>query len=150
MDGLVTTDMDSASLHNSEPEETTDGSQKQEVVAMDFSVDGSIVDTVQILGQLEYDFEKDDLALLLRSFDMVFQLHQRSEEIRPVWRKIYGILLNSRSVAGLIERVTRTLENRSRPGCGSNTDSRRSSCVFRFPADVCIPMGYHSRPLSCQ
>jgi uncharacterized protein YigA (DUF484 family) len=110
MDGLVSTDKDSASLHHSDRIETTNSSRNQDFAAMHFPVDGSIVDTVQMLGQIEYDFEKDDLFRLLRSFDMVFQLHQRSEEIRTCLGKIDGILLNSRSVAGLIDRVTKTLE----------------------------------------
>jgi len=55
--------------------------------------------------------ELDTNSQLLRSFDMIFQLHQRSEEIRIHLEKIDRILLSSRTVAGLTERVTRVLES---------------------------------------
>ncbi len=52
-----------------------------------------------------------DHSHLLRSFDMIFRLHQRSEEIRASLDRIDRILLNSRTVAGLIESVVTVLEN---------------------------------------
>ncbi len=42
MDGLVTTDMGLTSLHNSEREEAANSSRKQEVAAVDFSLDGNL------------------------------------------------------------------------------------------------------------
>jgi uncharacterized protein YigA (DUF484 family) len=51
-----------------------------------------------------------DNAQLLRSFDMIFQLHQRSEAIRRTLGQIDRILLTSRTVAGLVERVACILE----------------------------------------
>ncbi len=52
----------------------------------------------------------DDNTELLRSFDMIFQLHQRSEEIRRRLEHIDRILLTSRTIAGLVENVTRSLQ----------------------------------------
>ncbi|MEJ2718188.1 MAG: DUF484 family protein, partial [Deltaproteobacteria bacterium] len=46
----------------------------------------------------------------MRSFDMIFQLHQRSEEIRSHLDKIDRILLRSRTLSGLTRQVIRTLE----------------------------------------
>lgn len=48
---------------------------------------------------------------ILRSFDMVFQVHQRSEEIRNTLQRIDRVLLSSRTVVGLIERVIEIMEN---------------------------------------
>ncbi|MBI5569897.1 MAG: hypothetical protein HY914_08135 [Desulfomonile tiedjei] len=59
---------------------------------------------------VQYDGEDEHLALL-RSFDMVFQLQQRSEEIRAHFDRIDGILLSSRTVAALVERVVAYVEN---------------------------------------
>ncbi len=47
---------------------------------------------------------------LLRSFDMIFQLHQRSEDIRRRLENIDRILLTSRTIAGLVEDVTSSLQ----------------------------------------
>jgi len=52
--------------------------------------------------------EMDDSGLL-RSFDMVFQVHQRSEEIRKHLDKIDGILLTSRTIPELAERLISVL-----------------------------------------
>lgn len=48
---------------------------------------------------------------LMRSFEMIFHLHQRSEEVRFHLHQIDQILLQSRTVAGLIERITQTLQS---------------------------------------
>jgi uncharacterized protein YigA (DUF484 family) len=57
------------------------------------------------------EFRADDTnEELLRSFDMIFQLHQRSEEIRRRLENIDRILLSSRTVAGLVETVTESLQ----------------------------------------
>jgi len=52
--------------------------------------------------------DMDDSGLL-RSFDMVFRIHQRSEEIRKQLDKIDGILLTSRSTGELAERLIEVL-----------------------------------------
>ena len=57
----------------------------------------------------EPDFQRD-YTDLLRSFDMIFQLHQRSEDIRIRLDSIHRILLTSRTVAGLTRRVIEALE----------------------------------------
>jgi uncharacterized protein YigA (DUF484 family) len=115
MDGLVTADMCSASLHHSQGEEPPGGRPKQELAPNAFPLDdplhGCLSEAIQVLGQPECELEEADLSRLLKSFDMVFQLHQRSQEIRTHLEKIDGILLTSRTVAGLIERVTDVLEN---------------------------------------
>jgi uncharacterized protein YigA (DUF484 family) len=57
----------------------------------------------------EYVVEDDD-SRLIKSFDMIFQLHQRSEEIRGHLENIDCLLLKSRTLAGLVERLTAALE----------------------------------------
>jgi uncharacterized protein YigA (DUF484 family) len=52
----------------------------------------------------------DNNEELLRSFDMIFQLHQRSEETRRRLDQIDRALLSSRTVVGLLETVTQTLQ----------------------------------------
>jgi uncharacterized protein YigA (DUF484 family) len=56
-------------------------------------------------------FQERDPSQLLRSFDRLFRIQQRSEEIRGGLAKIDGILLKSRTVAGLIEEVIGVLVN---------------------------------------
>ncbi len=51
-----------------------------------------------------------DYEELLRSFDMIFQLQQRSEDIRTRLDEIDRILLGCRTVAGLTRRVIEELE----------------------------------------
>jgi uncharacterized protein YigA (DUF484 family) len=53
--------------------------------------------------------EMDDSGLL-RSFDKVFQFHQRSEELRNHLDKIDGILLTSRTTSELVERLINALQ----------------------------------------
>jgi uncharacterized protein YigA (DUF484 family) len=55
------------------------------------------------------DNEED--SRLIRSFDMIFQLHQRSEEIRSHLDHIDRLLLKSRTLEGLVQRLTATLES---------------------------------------
>lgn len=60
---------------------------------------------------LEPDFlSEGEHERLLKSFDMIFRLHQRSEEIRSQLEKIDAILLGSRTVYGLTETLVQTLE----------------------------------------
>jgi len=47
---------------------------------------------------------------LIRSFDQIFQLQQRSEEIRSHLENIDRLLFNSRTVAGLVGRLIAALE----------------------------------------
>ncbi|MBI4961668.1 MAG: DUF484 family protein [Desulfomonile tiedjei] len=55
-------------------------------------------------------FDDDENAQLIRSFDMIFRLHQRSEEIRSHLERIDLVLLNSRSVEQLVENTIAALE----------------------------------------
>jgi len=55
-------------------------------------------------------FDDDQNDQLLKSFDMIFRLHQRSEEIRSHLERIDRILLNSRSVEALTNSVVSDLE----------------------------------------
>jgi uncharacterized protein YigA (DUF484 family) len=55
-------------------------------------------------------FDDDQNDQLLKSFDMIFRLHQRSEEIRAHLERIDHILLNSRSVEALADSVVSDLE----------------------------------------
>jgi uncharacterized protein YigA (DUF484 family)/GGDEF domain-containing protein len=57
----------------------------------------------------EHPAEEED-SRLIRSFDMIFQLHQRSEEIRAHLENIDRLLLESRTLAGLVEGLTAALE----------------------------------------
>jgi uncharacterized protein YigA (DUF484 family) len=52
-----------------------------------------------------------DNSRLIRSFDMIFQLHQRAEEIRGHLENIDRLLLKSRTLAGLMESLTAALES---------------------------------------
>lgn len=60
--------------------------------------------------QVESLADDDQNDELIRSFDMIFRLHQRSEEIRSHLERIDRILLNARSVAALSERIIESLE----------------------------------------
>jgi len=55
-------------------------------------------------------FNDDQNEQLLKSFDMIFRLHQRSEEIRSHLEHIDCILLNSRSVEALADNIITALE----------------------------------------
>jgi uncharacterized protein YigA (DUF484 family) len=55
-------------------------------------------------------FDDDQNDQLLKSFDMIFRLHQRSEEIRAHLERIDRILLNSRSVEALADSIVAVLE----------------------------------------
>ncbi len=63
-----------------------------------------------IVASAAPDPESDD-SNLLRSFEMIFQLHQRTEEIRAHLDKIDRVLLESRTVACLTERIIQTLKS---------------------------------------
>jgi uncharacterized protein YigA (DUF484 family) len=114
MDVLATTDARPASPHHSRGEETSAGSRLQDFPPIAFPVRGPVADSSADVADFSHEavseFDTDDLSRLLKSFDMVFQLHQRSEEIRIHLSKIDEILMKSRTVAGLIERVTQYLE----------------------------------------
>ena len=64
-----------------------------------------------ILQSETHSIQDRDDSHLLRSFDMIFQLHQRSEELRAHLEKIDQILLSSRSVAPLTEKVIQILQH---------------------------------------
>jgi uncharacterized protein YigA (DUF484 family) len=55
--------------------------------------------------------DKEEDSRLIRSFNMIFQLHQRSEEIRTHLDHIDRLLLKSRTLAGLVERLIDALES---------------------------------------
>lgn len=55
--------------------------------------------------------EGPDDSNLLRSFETIFQLQQRSDEIRSQLDHIDRVLLESRTVAGLTERLILTLQS---------------------------------------
>lgn len=64
--------------------------------------------TLEHPGRVD-SFEASEASTLLRSFDMIFQLHQRSEELHALFERIDTILLKSRTVAALMDSVTRVL-----------------------------------------
>lgn len=66
--------------------------------------------TPHIVASAAPDTESDD-SNLLRSFEMIFQLHQRTEELRSHLDKIDRVLLESRTVACLTERIIQTLKS---------------------------------------
>ena len=91
-------------------EKTTSDSHSLDEVSVEFPLAAH-----QFLLSAPVGFEPDspqdnEASHLLRSFDMIFQLHQRSEEIRSHLAKIDHILLTSRSVAALTDRVVGVLE----------------------------------------
>jgi uncharacterized protein YigA (DUF484 family) len=55
--------------------------------------------------------DEEDGCRLIRSFDMIFQLHQRSEEIRSHLDHIDRLLLKSRTLADVVERLIAALES---------------------------------------
>jgi uncharacterized protein YigA (DUF484 family) len=55
--------------------------------------------------------DNDEDCRLIRSFDMIFQLHQRSEEIRSHLDNIDRLLLKSRTLEGLLQRLITALES---------------------------------------
>jgi uncharacterized protein YigA (DUF484 family) len=63
------------------------------------------------LPEQSRDVESDPNTVeLLKSFDMLFRLHQRSEDIRSYLDKIDRILLTARSVSALAGQVVEALE----------------------------------------
>ena len=61
-------------------------------------------------GPSEYSAERDD-SRLIRSFEMIFQLHQRSEEVRTHLENVDRLLPGTRTVASLTEKLTTILES---------------------------------------
>lgn len=55
--------------------------------------------------------DREEDCRLIRSFDMIFQLHQRSEEIRSHLDHIDCLLLKSRTLPGLVQGLIATLES---------------------------------------
>ena len=55
--------------------------------------------------------DKEEDCRLIRSFDMIFQLHQRSEEIRSHLDHVDRLLLKSRTLEGLVQRLIDALES---------------------------------------
>jgi uncharacterized protein YigA (DUF484 family) len=63
--------------------------------------------SLQEAGVSCYD---DENAEILRSFDMLFRVHQRSEELRGTLEKIDRVLIISRTVVGLVHRVIEIMQ----------------------------------------
>ncbi len=78
-------------------------------VGLHLTVDSALCDLYENDPSVFSDEEKD--CRLIKSFDMIFQLHQRSEEIRSHLENIDGLLLKSRTLAGLAQRLTDALES---------------------------------------
>ena len=73
------------------------------------AVDSAVCDLYEDDPPAFADNEED--CRLIRSFDMIFQLHQRSEEIRSHLDHIDRLLLKSRTLEGLVQRLIATLES---------------------------------------
>ena len=73
------------------------------------AVDSAVCDLYEDDPPAFADSEED--CRLIRSFDMIFQLHQRSEEIRSHLDHIDHLLLKSRTLEGLVERLITALES---------------------------------------
>jgi GGDEF domain-containing protein/uncharacterized protein YigA (DUF484 family) len=73
------------------------------------AVDSAVCDLYEDDPPAFADNEED--CRLIRSFDMIFQLHQRSEEIRSHLEHIDRLLLKSRTVAGLVQELIAALES---------------------------------------
>lgn len=89
-------------LERTEPAETLP-------VGLHLTVDSALCDLYENDPPEFADEEKD--CRLLKSFDMIFQLHQRSEEIRSHLENIDGLLLKSRALSGLGQILTAALES---------------------------------------
>ena len=72
------------------------------------AVDSAVCDLYEDDPPAFADNEED--CRLIRSFDMIFQLHQRSEEIRSHLDHIDRLLLKSRTLEGLVQRLIAALE----------------------------------------
>ena len=72
------------------------------------AVDSAVCDLYEDDPPAFADNEED--CRLIRSFDMIFQLHQRSEEIRSHLDHIDRLLLKSRTLEGLVQRLITALE----------------------------------------
>jgi uncharacterized protein YigA (DUF484 family) len=55
--------------------------------------------------------DNEEVCLLSRSFDIIFQLQQRSEEIRSNLDRVDRLLLKSRTVEGLVQKLIAALES---------------------------------------
>jgi uncharacterized protein YigA (DUF484 family) len=94
----------------------------------------------------EFLGEADNFQLL-RSFDMIFQLHQRSEAVRRTLGQIDRILLTSRTVPGLVERVASTLEEDLELTAVRLLFREDHPMVSAFDFDVPKSMGIIPQPL---
>jgi uncharacterized protein YigA (DUF484 family) len=74
------------------------------------AVDRAVCDLYEDYPTAFADNEED--RRLIRSFDMIFQLHQRSEEIRSHLDQVDRLLLKSRTLEGLVQRLIATLESK--------------------------------------
>lgn len=54
---------------------------------------------------------EEESAEILRSFDMIFRVHQRSEELRGTLERIDRVLIGSRTVVGLVQRVIEIMQS---------------------------------------
>jgi uncharacterized protein YigA (DUF484 family)/GGDEF domain-containing protein len=77
--------------------------------AIHTAVDSAVCDIYEDDPPAFADNEED--GRLIRSFDMIFQLHQRSEEIRSHLDHIDRLLLKSRTLAGMMQRLIAALES---------------------------------------
>ncbi len=73
------------------------------------AVDSAVCDLYE--GDPPAFADKEEDCRLIRSFDMIFQLHQRSEEIRSHLDHIDCLLLKSRTLEGLVQRLITALES---------------------------------------
>jgi uncharacterized protein YigA (DUF484 family) len=78
------------------------------------------------------DVGEMDREDLLRSFDLLFQLHQRAEDVRNHIEAIDHLLLNSRTVAGLAREVARSL--------AQNLDLAAVRLLFRREHELHAPL----------
>jgi len=109
------TDADTRSVKDHAP---TENLQDNEIVKSSGTCDGDADDPCDsqdcaraVPADLAQCFEEDtENSALLRSFDMIFRLHQRSEDTRRHLDNIDRVLLTSRSTAELARRVLRILQ----------------------------------------
>ena len=81
--------------------------ETQEVTCDENDLIGSILDSLAAGHPIELD---DQTRYLLKSFDMIFQLQQHSEEMRYLLERIDGVVLTSRSPAHLTTHIVTALE----------------------------------------
>lgn len=115
MDGLASADSCPGFLLPSRGEDTPGRPPKTQsagfVPSPANSAPESAADEVQFFDPAGHNTDAESLSRVLESLDLLVQIQQRGEEIRTQLNKIDAILLQSRTVAALIERVIRVLEH---------------------------------------